>query len=66
MNKKADKIPELQLEGALELSPSPERHPITFRERYGHFIDGKRVAGQDAALGRHVQGGARRLVPPSV
>ena len=45
MNKKTTKPPELQLEGALELSPSPERHPVTFRERYGHFIDGKRVAG---------------------
>jgi len=45
MNKKADKRPELDLAGALELSPSPERYPIQFRERYGHFIDGKRVDG---------------------
>ncbi|MCB9677841.1 MAG: aldehyde dehydrogenase family protein [Alphaproteobacteria bacterium] len=45
MNKKATKRPELDLSGALELSPSPESCPVTFRERYGHFIDGKRVDG---------------------
>ena len=48
MNKTAPKKPELQLQGALDLSPSPESCPVTFRERYGHFIDGKRVAGKDA------------------
>jgi aldehyde dehydrogenase (NAD+) len=48
MNRTAPKKPELKLQGALDLSPSPERHPITFRERYGHYIDGKRVDGQDA------------------
>lgn len=48
MNQTAPKKPELKLQGALDLSPSPESHPITFRERYGHFIDGKRVDGQDA------------------
>lgn len=47
MNKSADKAPELQIAGALELSPAPESHPIVFRERYGHFIDGKRVEGSD-------------------
>ena len=45
MNKAADKKPVLKLKGALELSPAPERHPVTIRERYGHFIDGKHVDG---------------------
>ena len=45
MNKNATP-PELQLAGALELSPSPETTPAAWRERYGHFIDGRRVDGQ--------------------
>ena len=45
MNKPADKRPELQLQGALELSPSPERCPVVIQERYGHFINGKMVQG---------------------
>ena len=36
----------LRLAGALELSPSIEKHPITIRERYGHFINGEFVPGQ--------------------
>ena len=39
---------ELKLSGALELSPSPERCPVDFRERYGHYINGARFDG-DAA-----------------
>lgn len=37
--------PVLNLSEALELSPSPERCPVTFRERYGHYINGQRVEG---------------------
>ncbi len=45
MNEIPPEKPELDLAGALELSPSPERHPVQFRERYGHFIGGHRVDG---------------------
>lgn len=48
MNKTADPKPELQLSGALPLSPSIESCPVTLRERYGHFIDGQLVDGDDA------------------
>ncbi|MCB9751197.1 MAG: aldehyde dehydrogenase family protein [Myxococcales bacterium] len=36
----------LRLAGALELSPSIEKHPVTIHERYGHFINGELVPGQ--------------------
>jgi hypothetical protein len=38
MNKTASTSPELQIAGALELSPSPERIEVSIAERYGHFI----------------------------
>ena len=47
MNKPADKSPELQLKGALDLSPSPERCPVEIQKRYGHFINGKMVKGDE-------------------
>ena len=42
---KTDIHPELRLENALELSPSPETLKVSLRERYGHFIDGRWVDG---------------------
>ncbi len=50
MNKTASNAPELQIAGALELSPSPERIEVTIRERYGHFIGGKLHDGADDSL----------------
>jgi aldehyde dehydrogenase (NAD+) len=47
MNKPAEKTPGLQLQGALDLSPSPERCPVEIHERYGHFINGKMVVGNE-------------------
>ena len=39
--------PVLNLAGALELSPSPERCPVTIPEHLPHFIDGAFEAGRD-------------------
>ena len=50
MNKAAEPTHELKIEGALPLSPAPERVPVTIRERYGHYIDGKHIAGRDESL----------------
>ena len=50
MNKKSDPKPTLDLQGALELSPSPERIPVDLKERYGHFIGGKFHDGSDDTL----------------
>jgi aldehyde dehydrogenase (NAD+) len=47
MNKTADTKPALRIEGALELSPAPERYPIKIRPHQGHFIDGAFTEGED-------------------
>ena len=39
--------PQLKLEGALELSPAPESFPVRIKERYGHFINGAFVDGDE-------------------
>ncbi len=49
MNKTADKNPALKLEGALELSPSPERCPVDIPDHVGHLINGAWVPGEDQA-----------------
>jgi aldehyde dehydrogenase (NAD+) len=41
-----DMPPKLNIAGALELSPSPERAPINIAEHYGHYINGEHVAGR--------------------
>lgn len=41
---------ELALTGALPLSPSIEKYPISIRERYGHFIAGEWVQGRDEGV----------------
>jgi aldehyde dehydrogenase (NAD+) len=50
MNSPADPKPTLDLTGALELSPSPESIPVHIKPRYGHFIGGKFLDGQDDTL----------------
>ena len=42
-----DTSPKLQLEGALDLSPAPERCPVDIADHYGHFINGAFVDGRD-------------------
>ncbi|MEQ1565212.1 MAG: aldehyde dehydrogenase family protein [Myxococcota bacterium] len=42
--------PELKLEGALPLSPSPESLPVPIAARYGHYVDGALVPGRDESL----------------
>lgn len=39
--------PRLKISGALELSPSPERAPVTIPDHVGHYIDGTHVPGRD-------------------
>jgi len=41
-----ENTPTLNIAGALDLSPSPERAPINIADHYGHYINGKRVAGR--------------------
>jgi len=48
MNKAQEKRPQLDLAGALDLAPAPERVPVAIKKRYGHFIDGAFVDGTDA------------------
>ena len=48
MSTPRDPAPSLRLEGALDLAPAPESHPVELRERYGHFIDGQFVDGDTA------------------
>ncbi len=47
MNKKAEPRHELDLSGALELSPAPERTPVTHPDSWGHFVGGKHLPGRD-------------------
>jgi aldehyde dehydrogenase (NAD+) len=47
MNDARNERPRLRIAGALDLSPSPERIPVTVPEHIGHYIDGERVAGRD-------------------
>lgn len=46
MTKDNENTPKLKIAGALDLSPSPERAPVHIAEHYGHYINGKRVAGR--------------------
>ncbi|MCB9686534.1 MAG: aldehyde dehydrogenase family protein [Alphaproteobacteria bacterium] len=41
---------ELHIADALPLSPAPETTPVRIRERYGHFVGGKMLAGRDDSL----------------
>ena len=45
MNTPTDATPRLRLEGALDLSPAPESHPVHIAERYSHFIGGAWTEG---------------------
>lgn len=45
-----DERPLLNLRGALELSPSIEKHPVDIRPRRGHFIAGEWIDGRDESL----------------
>ncbi|MCO4743265.1 MAG: aldehyde dehydrogenase family protein [Proteobacteria bacterium] len=47
MTKRTDAKPALQLAGALDLSPAPESCPAPIKSRYGHFIGGEFVDGDD-------------------
>jgi aldehyde dehydrogenase (NAD+) len=49
MNQPSESRPRLQIAGALDLSPSPEKTPVHIQARYGHYIGGKHVAGDDSA-----------------
>ncbi len=41
--------PELKLAGALPLAPAPETFKVEIKPRYGHFIAGEFIAGDDSA-----------------
>ena len=45
MSTKDESTPRLKLSGALDLSPAPERYPVTIKERYGHFVNGAFIDG---------------------
>ena len=47
MTKRTDAKPALQLAGALDYSPAPESCPALIKSRYGHFIGGEFVDGDD-------------------
>jgi len=42
-----DERPPLHLRGALKFAPAPESVPVPIAPRYGHFIDGRFVDGDD-------------------
>ena len=46
MTKDNGTTPKLNIAGALDLSPSPERAPVHIAEHYGHYINGKRLVGR--------------------
>lgn len=47
MNQSENERPRLKIAGALDLSPSPERAPVTLPDHVGHYIGGQRVPGRD-------------------